>query len=303
MENRLEYLYKHILDSIYDGVYLVDMDRKILYWNNAAYRLTGYKPEEIVGKYCPDNILDHMDDAGNHLCFNGCPLVGTMEDGRFREQVVYLRQKNGERRSVTVRTTPLKDAKGEIIGAIEIFSAFKQDAAIVERLTRLQQELIVDHLTGVFNRKGLEKHLEQRIKEFKDNNWPFGVAFLDIDDFKAVNDTFGHPAGDGVLQLVANTLATAVRSFDTVGRWGGEEFVVILGDSCEDDIKKICNRHRVLIKDSYYTYKDYKIRFTASIGATIAKPEDTIESVIERADDLMYKSKVAGKNRVTFSAD
>ena len=110
-----------ILDNIYGGVYYVDQNRKIRYWNKEAEKITGFSKAEVIGKHCYDNILQHVDDQGTNLCHNGCPLHATMEDGKKREANVYLHHKDGQRIPVTIRTVPLKDEKNEIVGAVELF--------------------------------------------------------------------------------------------------------------------------------------------------------------------------------------
>ena len=114
-------LYKELLDRMSDGVYFVDRNRRILYWNEGATRLTGYQPQEIVGRYCHDNTLCHVDDAGLQLCFNRCPLSACMGDGTPRDADVFLRHKQGRRVPVNVRVQPIRGADGAIVGAVEIF--------------------------------------------------------------------------------------------------------------------------------------------------------------------------------------
>src|SRR3954469_21301394 len=113
--------FKSVLDSIYDGVYFVDPERKITYWNKSAERLTGFVAEEVVGRYCYDNILLHLDCTGKELCTNGCPLQAVLRDGTPREAEVYLRHREGHRVPVAVRVAPLL-CDNRVRGAVEIFS-------------------------------------------------------------------------------------------------------------------------------------------------------------------------------------
>jgi len=120
MENNI-LAYLEILNNLYEGVYIVDKDRRITFWNKSAEDITGFSADEMQGRSCFNNLLNHVDAEGNSLCLGGCPLHKTILDGMDREAVVYLHHKNGHRVPVVVRTVPLV-IEGEIAGAIEIFS-------------------------------------------------------------------------------------------------------------------------------------------------------------------------------------
>lgn len=116
-----EGFYKSVLDNLFDGVYVVDKERKIIYWNKAAERITGFFEAEVVNLACYDNILNHVDERGKQLCLDGCPLAKVLKDGNPRQAEVFLRHKAGHRVPVSIRITPIYDGDS-IIGAAEIFS-------------------------------------------------------------------------------------------------------------------------------------------------------------------------------------
>ena len=120
-----------------------------------------------------------------------------------------------------------------------------------------------------------------------------------MDNFKPINDKFGHNVGDQVLKMIAEVISHSSRSFDIVGRWGGEEFLTIVSNVGRDLLKQVAERHRVLVEKSHVQVGGEILRVTISAGATLARPEDTMESLIERADDLLYQSKQSGKNTLT----
>ena len=111
----------YLLGAMTEAVYAVDRDRRITYWNAAAEQLTGYSAAEVVGRRCQDNLLNHVDEAGNQLCKDGCPLQATVEDGQTREALVFLQHRAGHRLPVAVRAAPLRSAGETIIGAVEVF--------------------------------------------------------------------------------------------------------------------------------------------------------------------------------------
>ncbi len=291
--------YRDLLDNLYDGVYFVDRTRTITYWNKGAERLSGFTAGEVMGSSCRDNILVHMDFQGRLLCAEGCPLAATMEDGAERQAEVFMHHKEGHRLPVLVRVAPIRDAEGGISGAVEIFSDNSARMADLQKIEELQQQAFFDPLTELANRRYLELRLQTRLEEMARYGWRFGVLFFDVDHFKCINDRFGHETGDAALKMVAKTLAHCSRSFDTVGRWGGEEFVAVVVGVDRNDMLSTAERYRNVLAQSGLDVGGETVRLTVSIGATLAAPGDTAEDLVKRADELMYQSKLAGRNRVT----
>jgi diguanylate cyclase (GGDEF)-like protein/PAS domain S-box-containing protein len=292
--------YERIVENLHDGLYLVDLNRKILYWNKAAERISGFKAREVVGKSCSDDILTHVDGAGRCLCTGDCPLGDTMKDGVLREAEVFMHHKDGYRVPVSVRTSPLKDRDGNVIGGVELFTDISHYLFNQLRIEELETLALLDNLTQLSNRHYLEQELHSRFEEKKRLNVPFGVLFIDIDHFKKFNDTYGHHVGDNVLRFVSETFQINCRPFDLYGRWGGEEFVGIIRNVSNEQLEVIGNRIRVLIENSYIIHEQKKLHVTVSVGATLVNADDTIDSLIKRADALLYKSKDNGRNCLTL---
>ena len=290
--------YHKILDNLYDGVYFVDRDRRITYWNKGAERITGYTAGEVVGNRCFDNILMHVDSRGTLLCKDLCPLAATLRDGSERTADVYLQHKDGHRVSVNIRINPLRDERGEVVGGVEIFTDNSQTLSAIARMEAFEKLAYFDPLTGTANRRFAEITLHARYEEFKRYGWPFGLIFIDIDRFKCINDEYGHPTGDEVLKMVAKTLMNSARSFDVVARWGGDEFIVVIANVDREQLVATANRFRTLVERSSRAAGPVP-QVTISVGATLSSSDDSEETLLARADRLMYESKSAGKNRVT----
>lgn len=293
-----EQFYKTILDNLYDGVYFVDPDRRITYWNRGAERITGFTADEVVGKSCADNLLMHIDGLGGQLCVGECPLSLTMKDGQMREADVYLHHKGGHRIPVSVRIAPILGPLGQISGAVEIFSDASHKQEMLQELDVLQRASLLDALTGVGNRRLAEREFDRRIRELRSFGTPLGLLFLDIDGFKDVNDTHGHDAGDLVLAMVARSVASALRGADRVCRWGGDEFLVLMPGVEAETFKGIAERVRKLVEASQLSLPCalQPLRVTVSVGGCFATADDTLESLVTRADALMYQAKNAGRN-------
>jgi diguanylate cyclase (GGDEF)-like protein/PAS domain S-box-containing protein len=291
--------YEKILENLHDGLYLVDRERVITYWNKAAEQISGFSAIEIVGKSCSDNKLTHVDSDGKNLCTGMCPLAETIADGKPREAEVYMHHKDGHRIPVSVRVSTLTDRDGNIIGGIELFTNISNQAANELKIKELEKLALLDNLTQLPNRNYIEREIQSRYEAKMRYHVPFGILFIDIDHFKRFNDTYGHDVGDDVLKFVANTFTANARPFDLYGRWGGEEFIGIIHNIKTKGLELIGNRLRKLIENSYIIRENKKLYVTISIGATLINNDDTIDSLIKRADTLLYKSKAAGRNCLT----
>ena len=291
--------HEKLLDNMHDGVYFVNRERKITYWNEGAARLSGYSEHEVTGKHCFDNLLGHVDEGGKPLCLTGCPLSAVLRDGQPRESEIYLRHKEGHRMPVNVRVLPMRDAEGSIVGAVEVFSDSAIKNRVEKKVIELEQLAFRDSLTGLPNRRYLQLKVEQGLEEHRRFGRSFGLLMFDVDRFKQVNDTHGHETGDGLLKAVAGTLVQGLRTIDIVGRWGGEEFLVLMPDLDAIALGDLAERCRVLIAQSSVASDAARISATASIGATVLNHSDSAEAAIARADDLMYQSKRSGGNRTT----
>lgn len=292
-------LNRTLLEQMREGVYLVDRDRRILYWNPAAERITGFSADEVAGSHCHQRILMHMDEGGHLLCESGCPLYKTIQEQQDRELRVYFHHKMGHRVPVMVRCVPWKDEEGELLGAVEFFWPEGREEQLQERLQELERMALLDPLTRLVNRRHLDASLDSRLGELRRFGWPFGLLFVDVDRFKQVNDSFGHEVGDKVLKLVSLTLVNSLRPFDMVGRWGGEEFLAILTNVTPEQLMYVAERSRRLIEGSDLKEGEHSLSVTVSLGATMAQPDDDPASLFSRVDKLMYASKRAGRNQVS----
>lgn len=289
-----------LLAHIRDGVYFVDRDRRITYWNQSAERITGYSAREVVGHQCRDNLLIHVDEDGRSLCKGSCPMVKAIENRTVKHGRVFLHHKEGHRIPVNIRVVPIADHDGTIIGGAEFFSEITAQEALENRIRELEQLTLIDPLTQLPNRVNVQNALNTHFYEMKRLNTKFGMLFFDIDHFKNFNDTYGHDIGDKVLKTVANTLQAARRPYDLTGRWGGEEFVSLIRNVNKDQLGTVAERQRRLIQSSSIRHQEKRLKVTVSIGATVVNAKDTEDSLIKRADQLMYQSKHNGRNRVTL---
>ncbi len=172
---------------------------------------------------------------------------------------------------------------------------------------RLQGELMtarteaeIDFLTGLLNRRRFERALLEMLNEYQRRGYPFALILLDIDDFKSINDTYGHPAGDQLLKEVALILKTFLRANNIAARLGGEEFAILVPGATAKEGEIIANRLRSAMEHRNFIDLEKDIHITASFGVTAPHTDDTIDTILERADKALYEAKKQGKNRVVI---
>ena len=298
-EQGIDGAFRHILDAISDGVYVVGPDRTIVYWSAGAERITGYAPDDVVGRRCDEEILAHTDLQGTCLCAHGCPLQDCIDTGRehaIRE--VFLRRKDGERLAVYVKTAAF-DVEGQHFG-VEIFGELESVAGkeLAGRIQELSDSAVSDALTGLFNRRYLDAVLAQQFAMFKRLGRRYGVIEMDIDTLKAINDRLGHDAGDEAIRFVARIVADNAREMDVAARFGGDEFVIVCGLASEDDLTVYGRRLVRIVHDSRFApAEDSGLRLTVSAGGALVAAGDADErAALARADAGMYAAKHSGRD-------
>jgi diguanylate cyclase (GGDEF)-like protein/PAS domain S-box-containing protein len=287
-------------NSLNDGIYLLDHDRRITFWNKGAERITGYSAAEVIGRKCSDNLLTHIDERGLSLCKDFCPAEQTLRDGNIRHLEVYLHHKEGYRLPVVVHTLPIRNKDGFAVGVVELFSDMSPKVSVPQKIEDLERMALLDPQTEIPNRQFLEMHLHSRLEEMQKYNLPFGVLFIDIDNFHKVNEIYSREVGDRILRVVAKTLFSNIRFFDVVGRWDREEFLVVILNINESKMDVVANKLRLLVAQSTITVETDFVSTTVSIGATLAQWKDTVETLVKRAEQLMLHSKWLGRNRVSL---
>jgi diguanylate cyclase (GGDEF)-like protein len=192
------------------------------------------------------------------------------------------------------------------------FNAFQRDLlkelehandiirSLEKEIEDLQKQSNIDPLTKLFNRKALEIDGHELLKHGDERDLNLVALMIDADDFKKINDTFGHVAGDKVLILLAKLFKSSIREYDRAYRYGGEEFLIIFNRAKKEDAIKVAERIMQLVRNNKLIYKNQVIRITLSMGLTEHQKGDTLETMIDRADAAVYEAKRTGKDKLVI---
>lgn len=277
-------------------MYVVEPSRRITYWNGAAEAISGFSADEMVGRWCGDGRLNHVNERGAELCGASCPLLATMRDGRTRSVRLFLHHRDGHVRPVNVTAVALYAEDGTISGAVETFRDDSDRRELEQDLREAEHLALVDPLTGVGNRRALKQCLSRRLADWERDGARFAALVIDVDRFKQTNDNLGHDAGDAVLTVLARSLVLAVRSGDQVVRTGGDEFAVITGPITDDELSSL--RARLHVVAAHGRYDDLSpMRITVSIGAAMVSGADDAAALMRRADHQLLRAKRASRKR------
>ena len=300
-----------MLDSINVGLVVIDLDYRIQMWNDFMENLSGYTASKVL-----NNIVYEVFPEIPETWFkNKVKSVSTLANQSFTiwEQNPYLfkfknyRPITGAVDYMYQNTTfiPLTSPSGEVnqVGIIiyDVTDAAINKLELETSNNELKKLSRTDRLTELNNRGYWEECLHTEFMRVKRTKQPASLIIFDIDHFKKVNDTYGHMAGDEVIRETASVLRTSIRDTDIPGRYGGEEFVLILIDTKPESAYILAERIRKKIEALTVKYEDMEIKYTVSLG--IADADDVPENYmkwLERADSALYISKESGRNQTTI---
>jgi len=177
-------------------------------------------------------------------------------------------------------------------------SLYQSGLKLKEAYKRIEELAELDELTGSFNRRSIMRMLDEEIARTSRSRTPCSIALIDLDHFKHVNDTYGHPTGDEVLRTFAITMFANIRNVDRLGRYGGEEFLLVLPDMTSDGAARALDRVRAIVADLDWSAFSPGMRVTLSAGVATLKAGETTDTFLARADSALYAAKAKGRNRI-----
>jgi len=283
------------LASIADAVITVDLAGRVDYVNPVAERLTGWTAGAAQGRPVGD-VLVTVDESSGALLPEA--VSRALREGQTieAESGLALMPREGAPIAIDRSIAPIRDRAGRIGGAVIVFHDMRRERQYAARLTHLASH---DALTGLLNRREFEHRLRAALEEARDEDAHHAVLYLDLDQFKVVNDTCGHAAGDELLRQIGALLRPRLREGDTLARLGGDEFGVLLPHCPPDPASRIAENLRRTIADFRFAWQRRAFAVGVSIGVVnVAQGPRTLSGVLSAADAACYMAKDKGRNRV-----
>jgi PAS domain S-box-containing protein/diguanylate cyclase (GGDEF)-like protein len=279
-------IYGALSDYLAEAVYVVDRDLRIVHWNRAAERMTGYLRQELCGRRCQDDLLMHCTPDGEVLCENSCPLRQAMVQGVPRRETLYFRHKNGYRIAASTQSVAVRDPRGTVVGAAAIFELVHSAGSGAE-----EPDAYLDPDTQLQQRTYAEFRLSQRLARLERFGVPLGWLRIDLEEAGDLERRFGRPAVEAAAALVARTLVNCASDIDFLARWGPTSFRAALGNRSPEHLLSAARRLAAALNASELEWWGDPVRLTVSVGGACAHHGDTVASLEERAAAALESSR------------
>ncbi len=283
------------LASIGDGVIVTDANGIVEYLNPVAKRLIGWNNEEVKGKAVETvfQIIDTERRNNVESCVRRCLETG---EACSSNQHIAMVARNGQEIEIEHSAAPMKDPKGKLLGTVMVFHNVTQTRRMARKL---EWQATHDALTGLVNRREFERRLAEALTTARQDQQSHALMYLDLDQFKVVNDTCGHHAGDELLKQLVAVLKNELRSSDTLGRLGGDEFGLLLTYCSPEIAGRVANQLLAAVQQFNFSWDRKTFSVGVSIGlTTITKDSEAVSTIMSAADVACYAAKDGGRNRI-----
>ncbi|MBU0464827.1 MAG: diguanylate cyclase [Proteobacteria bacterium] len=286
-----------ILESTPHGITLIDRHNKYLYVNPYFTEITGYTLKDIPTRedwfkkvYPEKNYRKKVFEAWGS---------DSNQTGHEKNREFKIKCKNGQSKDIEFRSTFLKDRTISVLTDVTDQNQAKQELKLLN--VKLKHEATHDPLTGALNRRAILDNLTKELIRAKSRNTKLSIGLCDIDHFKLVNDRHGHQVGDDVLCSFVKVMQNTLRPYDLLGRYGGEEFLLVMPDSIVSAEEGVYDRLRAKIAGHKMITRSDEVSITISIGITSSTGDETADAMIAKADAALYRAKENGRNQLAFA--
>ncbi len=285
-----------LLNSTNEGIFGIDKSGTISFVNPATTKILGYTEKEMIGTNA-HNLFHYSDELGHSIPHKDCQImrpIKTGEDQHSTHEVLW--RKDGSSFPVEYHSTAVY-RENEIVGAVISFHNISRRRAQEQRIKYLAFH---DELTGLPNRRLFSEHLQKELEREKHDTNRSSLMILDIDHFKDINDTLGHPVGDELLKAITERITKTLSGTDSLARMGGDEFAILtLEEGNGIDATQMAERILSLFKTPFQIH-ELLIPISTSIGIAFCEPEYSVDDIISQADIALYQAKYAGRNNFVF---
>ncbi|WP_337881275.1 EAL domain-containing protein [Rheinheimera sp.] len=285
-----------VFQSTREGIMITDSDNRIIQVNQSLLRMLGYEEQEVLGQ-TPAIFASGRHDAAFYR-----QMWQELKERGYWQGEVWNRRKNGEVYPELLSISTIRDPQNTLSHYVAVFADITQLKASEQELEFLAHH---DVLTGLPNRLLMNSRLQNAVQQAKRDQQQFAVLMLDLDRFKYINDSFGHPSGDELLKLVSTTLSQRLRSTDTVARFGGDEFIILLERlQHAEDAARFASELIQLLSQPWLLSNDVEVRIGASIGISVFPDHGEDGAVLlSHADAALYRAKEQGRGRFAYYSD
>ncbi len=286
-----------LLANMFDAVVFVDNSLKILHWNRGAERLTGISESGAYHRNWTPSLIGLADEHGEPIRDEDCPVTYAIRTGVQWLRRLTIRGRNGRVVAVDAHAIPVVAVDGISRGLALVLHDASPETSLEARCENLKEKAARDPLTQLANRAEFDQAHARFVSSHLERAVPYSLLITDIDRFKLINDTYGHQAGDAVIQALARLLKSACAPGDLAARYGGEEFVLLCVDCDNSKALRRAEQLRAAFAELSQPALN-GIAATASFGVTEVQPGDTPETMLRRADRALLMAKENGRNRV-----
>ena len=278
-------IYRKVLESLQTGIYLVDHDQKILFWNDGAERITGHLRQDVLGRFCVEDLLANRGDHDSFASDAADAIAAVLRDGKPVAVNVSLCHKEGHRVLVRLRAVAIRNSHGTVIGAAESFEESLTVSSWDRRQGKLAAFGCIDEESGVFNREYLLFQLRENLDTFNQYRIPFSVLCIQVDQIDHFQAAHGVRAVAAIQRAIAQTLGNSLRPTDLLGRISDRMFLALLAECKGNEIASVAKRLAKMVSYTEIRWWGDRLSVTASFGGTSSVEGDTVDSIVSRAAD------------------
>jgi len=292
-------IYQTALEGLPTGVYLVDRNRRIRFWNEGAEQITGYLRQDVVGRFLRDHLLSSSSDLKDFDSDPDDPLNLAFRDGKPSTMEMSILHKDGYRVPIVLRTRPIRNSRGAVVGATESFEKNRTSSNSTRRQIALSDNGCLDEITGLLTKNFMETQLRERLTTFAEHRIPFGILLVQIDHLDRYRASRGPAVVPVILRIVGQSVLNCLRPTDILGCWGANQFLAILLECEEGEVVLVGERIRRTVGRSEIEWWGDRFSVTSPLGGAGCRTGDDPETMIARAAVSIQESIGRGGNCVT----
>jgi len=276
-------IYRTVLETLETAVCIVDRERRIVFWNRGAERITGFQRHDVTGHTSRANILAQCNDVACALCGTACPVSEGLLSGKHQAIEISVRHKAGHAVPVRLQVIPVRDRRGAVVGVAKSFSEQHELSDVDVHRGNLASHGCLDVITGTPNHAFTQSHLRENLAFFQEYGLPFGVLCIELVKLDELRASHGREAVDVMLHVVAQTMKHTLRPDGFLGHWQENQFLAIMTYCEKQQLEKAAQSVERMANCCGIQWWDDRLAVSVLVGRTMVRPADTVESLLERA--------------------